>query len=86
LYQAQIGQQRESAKPLHGFAKPVWEVRAQQRSGAYRAIYVVHFQEAVYVLHAFQKKSKSGASTPRREIQLVHQRLNLALEAGHRRG
>jgi phage-related protein len=78
LYQAQIGQKHESATPLHGFGAPVWEVRAGDPSGAYRAVYVVHFQNAVYVLHAFQKKAKSGISTPQREIELIRQRLKLA--------
>jgi len=86
LYQAQVGQQHESAKPLHGFSAPVWEVRAQDRSGAYRAVYLVQFQEAVYVLHAFQKKSTLGAATPRREIELIRQRLKLARELASRLG
>ena len=78
LYQAQIGEKHESAKPLHGIEAPVWEVRADDPSGTYRAIYVVHFREAVYVLHAFQKKAKSGIATPKREIDLIRQRLKLA--------
>jgi phage-related protein len=86
LYQAQIGQQHESAKPLHGFSLPVWEVRAHDRSGTYRAVYVVHIQESIFVLHAFQKKSKSGASTPKREIQLIRQRLKLARKVASQAG
>jgi phage-related protein len=86
LYQAQIGQQHDSAKPLHGFALPVWEVCAQDRSGTYRAAYIVRFQDAVYVLHTFQRKSKSGTSTPRREIELIGQRLKLARELAGREG
>jgi phage-related protein len=62
---------------LHGFAETVWQVRADDPSGTYRAVYVVQFQEAVYVLHAFQKKAKSGPATPRRELDLVRQRLGL---------
>jgi len=54
LYQAQIGGKHESAKPLHGFDASVWEVRADDPSGTYRAVYIVHFSDAVYVLHAFQ--------------------------------
>ena len=78
LYQAQGGDTHETAKPMHGFGAPVWEVRADDRSGTYRVVYVVHLRDAVYVLHAFQKKSKSGVSTPKRELDLIKQRLKLA--------
>src|SRR5258707_15446802 len=64
LYQAQIGQRHESAKMLHGFAETVWQVRADDPVGTYRAIYVVQFKEAIYVLRAFQKKAKSGTAPP----------------------
>lgn len=86
LYLAQIGLKHETAKPLHGFGAPVWEVRAEDRSGTYRAVYVVHLSDAVYVLHAFQKKAKVGIATPRREIELVRQRLKLASEMDARAG
>ena len=78
LYQAQIGQKHESAKMLHGFAETVWQVRADDPGGTYRAAYVAQFGEAVYVLHAFQKKSTSGIATPQRELDLIAQRLQLA--------
>jgi phage-related protein len=78
LYQAQIGQRPENAKMLHGFAETVWQVRADDTSGTYRAVYVAQFREAVYVLHAFQKKAKSGLATPHRELDLIRQRLRLA--------
>jgi phage-related protein len=86
LYQAQIDQRHESTKPLHGFGLPVWEVRANDRSGTYRAVYLVHVGDAVYVLHAFQKKSRSGATTPKREIELIRQRLKLARELSSQAG
>ena len=86
LYQAQIGEKHESAKPLHGFEAPVWEVRADDPSGTYRAIYVVHFLDAVYVLHTFQKKAKSGIATPQREIALIRQRLKLARKLASHKG
>ena len=57
LYQSQIGQRHESAKMLHGFAETVWQVRADDPSGTYRAAYVAQLGKAVYVLHAFQKKA-----------------------------
>jgi len=78
LYQAQVGQEHESAKMLHGFAETVWQVRADGPGGTYRVVYLAEFGEAVYVLHAFQKKATSGIATPRRELELIHQRLRLA--------
>ena len=78
LYQAQIGQQHESAKILHGFAEAIWQVRADDPSGTYRTIYLTQVGDVIYVLHAFQKKSTSGIATPRRELDLIRQRLQLA--------
>lgn len=78
LYQAQIGQQHESAKILRGFSEAVWQVRADDPSGTYRAVYAVQLGDAIYVLHAFQKKSTSGIATPRQELDLIRQRLRLA--------
>ncbi len=78
LYQAQIGQQHESAKMLHGFAETVWQVRADDRSGTYRAMYVAQFGNAIYVLNAFQKKATSGIATTRRDLDLIRYRLQLA--------
>jgi phage-related protein len=84
LYQAQIGQKPESAKVLHGFGENIWQVRADDPGGTYRAIYLAQFREAIYVLHAFQKKSKSGIATPRRELDLVWQHLQLARKLARR--
>jgi phage-related protein len=78
LYQAQIGQQHESAKMLRGFAETIWQVRADDPSGTYRAVYVAQLGDAIYVLHAFQKKATLGIATPRRELDLIRQRLQLA--------
>lgn len=78
LYQAQIGQQHESAKMLRGFAEAVWQVRADDPSGTYRTVYLTQVGEAIYVLHAFQKKATSGIATPRRELELIRQRCQLA--------
>lgn len=86
LYQAQIGQKYESAKMLHGFAETVWQVRADDPSGTYRAVYVAQFGEAVYVLHAFQKKSTSGIATSQRELDLIAQRLQLARKLATKKG
>ena len=78
LYQSQIGQRHESAKMLHGFTDTVWQVRADDPSGTYRTVYAAQLGEAVYVLHAFQKKATSGIATPQRELDLIRQRLQLA--------
>ena len=86
LYQAQIGQKNESAKMLHGFAETVWQVRADDPRGTYRAVYVAQFKDAVYVLHTFQKKSTSGIATPERELDLIRQRLQLACKLASKRG
>lgn len=86
LYQAQIGQRHESAKILHGFAETVWQVRADDPGGTFRAVYVAQLGEAVYVLHAFQKKAKSGIATPQRELDLIRERLKLAVKLAGKRG
>jgi phage-related protein len=76
LYAAQQGEPDPSAKPLKGFGGgSVVEVVARHRGGTWRAVYTVRFAEAVYVLHAFQKKSKRGIATPKNEIDLIRRRL-----------
>ena len=75
---AQLSGKHPSAKPWKGAGSVVFEIVEDYRSDAYRAIYTVKFAEAVYVLHAFQKKSPSGVRTPRRDVELVAQRLKQA--------
>lgn len=76
LYVAQCGRKHEQAKPLKGFGGAgVLEVVQHFDGNSYRAVYTVRFAERVYVLHAFQKKSKRGVATPRAEIDLVKARL-----------
>jgi len=76
LYTAQQGETDPAAKPLRGFGgASVLEIVADQESGTWRAVYTVRFREAIYVLHAFQKKSKRGIATPKRDIDLIHHRL-----------
>ena len=71
----------EDVKPLKGFGDAgVLEVVSSHEGDAFRTVYTVRFAEAVYVLHAFQKKSNTGAKTPKREIELVRQRLKSAKE------
>ena len=81
LYLAQIGEKSPSAKPLKGFGGAgVVEILRDHDGNAYRAVYTVKFAEAVFVLHAFQKKSKRGAATPKVEMNLISQRLKAAAE------
>lgn len=78
LYQAQIGLKHRDAKPLAGLGSGMMEVISDFEAGTYRAVYAVKFREAVYVLHAFQKKSKKGIATPRPDIDLIRRRLKAA--------
>lgn len=76
---AQRGEQHDAAKVLKGFGGAgVLEVVEDDAGGTYRAVYTVRFEEAVFVLHCFQKKSKSGISTPREDINLIRDRLKVA--------
>jgi phage-related protein len=79
LYQAQIGLLHSAAKPLKGFGSTgVVEIVEDWRGNAYRAVYTVRFAGAVYVLHCFEKKSKRGIETPKREMDLIRERLKEA--------
>ena len=75
LYAAQLGEMSAKAKPLHGLGGGVMEIAANDESGTYRAVYTVTIGDSIYVIHAFQKKSKAGIATPKSEIELVQQRL-----------
>ena len=79
LYAAQRGETYPSVKALKGFAgRTVLEIVAPYHSDTFRAVYTVRFANVIYVLHAFQKKSKKGKRTPRKEIDLIKQRLKEA--------
>ena len=76
LYAAQQGETDRAAKPLKGFGGTrVMEIVERDQVGTFRAVYSAHFGNAVYVLHAFQKKSKRGIATPKRDIELIRTRL-----------
>jgi phage-related protein len=78
LHLAQTGSKHSQAKPLQGFGSAgVLEVVEEFDGNAYRAVYTVRFEEAVYVLHCFQKKSTQGARTSKQDIELVRQRLSI---------
>ena len=79
LYAAQCGEEYPAVKALKGFSgRSVLEVVASDEAGTYRAVYTVRFQDAIYVLHAFQKKSKKGIATPKRSLEVIQQRLAAA--------
>ena len=75
LYLAQTGQHPPSAKPLKGLGGGTVELVEDFDGDSYRAVYTVRFSEAVYVLHAFKKKSKKGIKTPQGDIDLIKRRL-----------
>ncbi|MEI6669850.1 MAG: type II toxin-antitoxin system RelE/ParE family toxin [Acidobacteriota bacterium] len=75
IYLAQIGEKHVHAKPLRGLGPGVLEVVSDHRGDTFRAIYAVRFQDRVYVLHAFQKKSKKGIATPQPDFALLKHRL-----------
>jgi phage-related protein len=76
LYTAQMGETDPAAKPLKGFGGArVMEIIDRYETNTYRAVYTVQFSNLIYVLHAFQKKSKSGIATPQKDIELVRRRL-----------
>ena len=82
LHLAQTGKKHEQAKPLRGFGSAgVLEIVEDWRGNAYRAIYAVRFAAAVFVLHVFQKKSKTGIATPRQDMALIRERLKDAEQA-----
>ena len=81
LYVAQRGGKHRDTKTLVGFGGAgVLEIVKDFRGDTFRAVYTLRYAGAVYVLHAFQKKSKTGRETPHRDIQLIKQRLREAEE------
>lgn len=80
LYQAQAGNKHVDAKPMKIAGGGVLEVVTDHRGDTFRTVYTVKLEKAVYVLHAFQKKSKHGIATPRGVMELVQQRLQRAME------
>jgi phage-related protein len=87
LFMAQMGERhRTMAKTLGGFGGgSVVEVKESHDGNAYRAVYTVRYADAIYVLHAFQKKSNKGIATPKPEMDLIEKRLkDLIKERGGR--
>ncbi len=79
LYVAELGNRHPSVKPLTGEkafkGSSVLEIVEDDDGNTYRVVYTVRFPRAIYVLHAFQKKSTKGIATPRHEIETIKQRL-----------
>lgn len=81
LFSAQQNKNHPSVKPLKGFKGiDILEIVENFDGDTYRAIYTIKLKGVVYVLHAFQKKSHKGISTPKKEIDLINQRLKIAKE------
>lgn len=87
LHVAQAGGKHPDAKPLKGFkGAGVLEVVEHYEGNSYRAVYTVKFHGTVYALHAFQKKSRKGITTPKPDIDLINARLKRAKEFHEREG
>ena len=78
LFLAQTGQHPPSAKPLKGLGGGIVELVENYDGDTFRTVYTVRFEKAVYVLHAFMKKSKQGIKTPQSDIDLIKRRLKEA--------
>lgn len=76
---AQLGGKHPKAKPWKGEGPGIFEVVEDDRGGTFRVVYTVRLAQAVYVLHAFQKKSKSGIKTSKSDVDLVGERLRRAM-------
>lgn len=86
LYIAQEGGKYKNAKPLKGFGgAKIFEIVSIDSNGTYRTMYTVQFEQVIYVLHAFQKKSKTGIKTSKQDIELVKQRYKWAQQKYHER-
>ena len=75
------GGKADSAKPFKGVEGGVFEIALRHRGNAFRAIYAVRFDVDLWVIHAFQKKSKTGIKTPQVEVDVIRDRLKRLKEA-----
>ncbi len=75
---AQLGVKHPKAKPWKGEGPGIFEIVEDHRGDTFRAVYTVRFADVVYVLHAFQKKSKTGIKTPQDDVSLIAERLKRA--------
>ena len=79
LFVVQLGRTPDSSKPWRGLGSGVYELVEDHRGDTFRAVYTVRVGDAIHVLHAFQKKSKSGISTPQPDVNLIEKRLKAVL-------
>ena len=79
LFVVQLGRTPASSKPWKGLGPGVYELVEDHRGDTFRAVYTVRVGDAIHVLHAFQKKSKSGISTPQPDVHLIGKRLKAVL-------
>ena len=79
LFVVQLGRTPESAKQWKGLGSGVYELVEDHRGDTFRAVYTVRVGDAIHVLHAFQKKSKSGIGTPQPDVELIEKRLKSVL-------
>ena len=78
---AQLGGKADKSRVMQGFGGAnVLEIRDNFQTNTYRAVYTVRFEEAIYVLHCFMKKSTSGIATPKAELDKIESRLKDARE------
>lgn len=75
LYVAQMGEHPEGAKPLGSFGKGIFELIERHDGDTYRAVYTLRYADRLYVVHCFQKKSPRGSEIPKRDKQVIEQRL-----------
>jgi phage-related protein len=79
LFVVQLGGTPPSTKPWKGLGSGIYELIEDHRGDTYRAIYTVRIADCVHVLHAFQKKSKTGIKTPQQDVKLIESRLKAVL-------
>lgn len=74
------GRKADIAKPIKGLGAGVMEIALKHRTDAYRTIYALKLDEDIWVIHAFQKKSKTGIKTPKPEIDKIRTRIRILKE------
>ncbi|MCW5698536.1 MAG: type II toxin-antitoxin system RelE/ParE family toxin [Rhodospirillales bacterium] len=74
------GGKADIAKPMKGLGSGVYEIALKFRTDAYRAVYALQIDDAVWVVHAFQKKSRTGIKTPKHEVDLIKERIKMLKE------
>lgn len=76
------GRKADAAKPMKGLGTGVYGIALRFRTDAYRVVYAVRLGQEIWVVHAFQKKSKAGIKTPKAETDLIRERIKRLKEAG----